>query len=55
MEGTSTVISALGTACSSISSDMVTAISTVLPYAATAIGAILVVTFGIKAFRRFAK
>lgn len=55
MEGSSAVITALGTAVSSISADMVEAVTTILPYAATAIGVILAVTFGIKAFKKLAK
>lgn len=55
MEGTSAVVTALGTAVSGISSDMVSAVTTVLPYAATALGAVVVVTLGIKAFKRISK
>ena len=55
MEGTSAVITALGTAVSGISADMVSAVTTVLPYAATALGAALVVTFGIKMFKKMGK
>lgn len=54
MEAT-TVTSALSTALTSVAADMTGVVGTVLPIAAPVIGAVLVVTFGIKVFKKFTK
>ena len=54
MEGT-TVISALSGALSTIAGDMTSAVATVVPIAVPVLGGILVVTLGIKAFKKFTK
>ena len=54
MEGT-TVTAALSTALTSIAGDMTGVIGAVLPIAAPVVGAVLVVTFGIKVFKKFTK
>lgn len=56
MEGTtSTVISSLTDALTTIAGDMTAVIGQVLPIAVPVIGGILVVTIGIKAFKKFTK
>ncbi len=56
MEGTSTnIASTLGTAFQTVSSDMMSAISTVLPIALGVGGAVLVIFLGWKLFKRLAK
>lgn len=56
MEGTTTDINAaLSTAFTSVSSDMMEAIGTVLPIALGVAGAILVVFLGWKLFKRLTK
>lgn len=54
MEG-SGVTGALTAALSTIAGDMTGAIAAVVPIAVPVIGGILVVTLGIKAFKRFSK
>lgn len=54
MEG-SGVVGALTGALSTIAGDMTSAISAVVPIAVPVIGGILVVTLGIKAFKKFTK
>lgn len=54
MEAT-TVTAALTTALGTIASDMTGAIAAVLPIAVPVLGGILVVTVGIKAFKKFSK
>lgn len=49
------VIDALSSALSTIATDMTGAISAVVPIAVPVIGGILVVTLGIKAFKKFSK
>lgn len=46
---------ALTTALTSIASDMTDVVAAVLPIAVPVIGGILVVTIGIKAFKKFTK
>ncbi len=53
MEGS--VTAALTSALSTIASDMTGAIGSVVPIAVPVIGGILVVTLGIKAFKKFTK
>jgi len=55
MEGTNTAINALGTALADVSSQAQGALSTALPYALAVMGAIVVVTIGIKVFKKFSK
>lgn len=50
-----TITTALNSALSSTSSDMLSAIGTVLPTALTVAGAILVVTLGWRLFRNFTR
>lgn len=54
MEAT-TVTSALTAALGTIASDMIGAVSAVVPVAVPVLGGILVVTIGIKAFKKFTK
>ena len=54
MEGTS-IVSTLGSSFETVSADMMSAISTVLPIALGVAGAILVITLGWKLFKRLAK
>lgn len=53
--GMESITTALNTALSSTSSDMLSAIGTVLPTALTVAGAILVVTLGWRLFRNFTR
>lgn len=46
------ISSTMGTALSGVQSDVLGIIGTVLPYALTIVGAVLVVTIGIKVFKR---
>lgn len=55
MENTGSVTAALTDALGTVSADMMGAISGVLPIALTILGAVLVVTIGIKVFKRFSK
>ena len=56
MEGTtSTIISSLTNALTTIAGDMTDAIAQVVPIAVPVIGGLLVVTIGIKAFKKFTK
>lgn len=55
MEPTTTVSAALVTALTTVANNMTGAVVDILPVAATALGTILVVTFGIKAFKKFTK
>lgn len=50
-----TVTSALTGALSTIASDMTGAVAAVVPIAVPVLGGILVVTLGIKAFKKFTK
>lgn len=55
MDGTATVTTlttAVSTALSTVVSDTMSMIAAVLPYALSVMGAIIVVSFGIKVFRR---
>lgn len=57
MEGGSVmsgITSAVTTALGTVQSDALSLISSVLPYALAIVGAVLVVTIGIKVFRRVA-
>lgn len=54
MEATG-VTAALSTALSSVAGEMTGAIAAVLPIALPVLGGILVVTVGIKAFKKFSK
>ena len=54
MEGT-TVVSALTGALTTIAGDMTGAVAAVVPIAVPVLGGILVVTLGIKAFKKFTK
>ena len=49
------VTEALTSALSTIASDMTGAVSAVVPIAVPVLGGIMVVTLGIKAFKRFSK
>lgn len=49
MEGISTAVS---TALASVQTDAMALIGTVLPYALTIVGAVLVVTIGVKVFKK---
>ena len=51
----STVITALTGALSTIAGDMTAAVGAVVPIALPVVGGILVVTLGIKAFKKFSK
>lgn len=51
----STVITALTGALSTIAGDMTDAVGAVVPIALPVVGGILVVTLGIKAFKKFSK
>ena len=51
----STVVAALTTGLSTIATDMTGAVAAVLPIALPVVGGILVVTLGIKAFKKFSK
>lgn len=53
--GMESITTALNTALSTTSSDMLSAIGTVLPTALTVAGAILVVTLGWRLFRNFTR
>ena len=55
LTGAASVNEALGSALSTVASDMTGAVSTVLPIAAPVMAAILVVTFGIKLFKKMGK
>lgn len=46
------VTSALGTALQGVSNDAMSTIGTILPYALAIVGAVLVVTIGIKVFKK---
>lgn len=46
---------ALTTAMSTVASDMTGAVTDMVPIAATVLGAVLVITIGYKAFKRFSK
>lgn len=52
--GTSTITSTLTTSLSTVANDVMSVISAVLPYALTVVGAGLVVTLGIKIFKKVA-
>lgn len=52
---TSGISTALTSSLSSIASDCITAIGGVLPYVLPVMGAIVVITVGVKLFKRFAK
>lgn len=54
MEGT-TVTAALTTALGTIASDMTGVVGAIVPVAVPVLGGILVVTLGIKAFKKFTK
>lgn len=54
MEG-SGVTAALTAALGTVASDMTGAVASIVPIAVPVIGGILVVTLGIKAFKRFSK
>lgn len=54
MEAT-TVTSALTAALSTTAGDMLEAVSAIVPVAVPVVGAILVVTLGIKVFKKFTK
>lgn len=51
MEAPATITSALGTAFTSVSSDVMSAITTILPIALGIVGAFIVVKLGIKFFK----
>lgn len=55
LTGTASVTEALTTSLSTIASDMLGAVSSILPIAAPVVGGVLVITFGIKVFKKFAK
>ena len=55
LTGVASVNEALGSALGTVASDMTGAVSTVLPIAIPVMGAILVVGFGIKLFKKFSK
>ena len=52
---TGTVTESLTSALSTIAGDMTSAVGAVVPIAVPVLGGILVVTLGIKAFKRFSK
>lgn len=52
---TTSVVSALSTALSSVAGEMTSAIGAVLPVALPVMGGILVVGIGIKVFKKFSK
>lgn len=51
----STVTTALSSALTTIASDMTGVVGTIIPIAVPVLGGILVVTLGIKAFKKFTK
>ncbi|HAT4094495.1 TPA: hypothetical protein I9Z34_003054 [Clostridium perfringens] len=53
--GTSSVVSAMQTAFTNIQNDCMSTVSSGLPVALTIAGVGIVVTFGVKFFKRFAK
>lgn len=55
LTGAASVNEALGSALGTVASDMTGAVSTVLPIAVPVMGAILVIGFGIKLFKKFSK
>lgn len=55
LTGAATATSAMTTALSSIADEMKGAINAIIPIAVPIIGGILVVTLGIKAFKKFSK
>lgn len=55
LTGATSAREALTSALSTVASDMTGAVTDVLPVAASVMGAALLVTFGIKLFRRFSK
>lgn len=52
--GMAAITSAVSTALSTVSNDAMSLISSVLPYALTVMGAVIVVTIGIRVFKRVA-
>ncbi|CAB1247936.1 protein of unknown function [Ruminococcaceae bacterium BL-6] len=54
-EPASAVSAAFGTALSTIQSDVMGMIAQAVPYGLAIMGAMLVVTIGVKAFKRFSK
>ena len=50
--GNASIIQSLTTALSGIKDDMMSVIGTVLPYALEIVGAVLVVTIGVKVFKK---
>ena len=50
--GNTAIIQSLTTALSGVKDDMMSVIGTVLPYALAIVGAVLVVTIGVKVFKK---